>query len=387
MAHPSRMMGPDSMRLPTSLQNLPPLMVVAALALSGAAESARAATLPPHDALRVLVVSDEVNPHALSPAELTQPGDLTALLLDPAIGLALSADPDALVEIPTDEIERATSLLTVGRSDPAAYDVLVYFAHRIPAQGADPPGRQAAFTAAVESFLRAGGGVVSFHHGSYAWPGKTAMLELVGAQANGAVPWDTVNGQDVIAVNPGHFACATGVVYDGLRRHAAPSWGIADADYPYFANVPDERYPTFTINPTARDFETIFVSDYVDGGTTHLLGFTHRDPAWEGIVVGYQPGEYQPNACDPAGPNAQVLVNAIVFAANALAPAEPRLLVGRSPGGALLSWIGGGPEWAVHASASPADVRGAAQRMTRLLEDSYFDGGSAALTFYSIESR
>ena len=42
---------------------------------------AAAAVLPPHGPLRILIVSDEVNPHGLSDAELTQPGDLLAAIL------------------------------------------------------------------------------------------------------------------------------------------------------------------------------------------------------------------------------------------------------------------------------------------------------------------
>jgi hypothetical protein len=62
--------------------------------------------------------------------------------------------------------------------------------------------------------------------------------------------------------------------------------------------------------------ELLFASNYVDNGSTHVLGFTHRRPAWSGVVVAYQPAEYQPNALDDlAGNNFQILANAIYYAA------------------------------------------------------------------------
>jgi hypothetical protein len=36
------------------------------------------ANLPPHGPLRILIVSDEVNPHSLPDEELTQPGSISA---------------------------------------------------------------------------------------------------------------------------------------------------------------------------------------------------------------------------------------------------------------------------------------------------------------------
>jgi len=216
------------------------------------------------------------------------------------------------VEIATDDEALATPLLMVPRTDPAAYDVLVYFSHRVAADTAD----QDAFTAAVEAFLTAGGGVVSFHHGAYGGSGKSVMQELLGATASGSVPWDIVDGQNVINVMPGHFVTENGVEYTGTRSYADPALGIAAASYSFLNNTPDERYPTFTVNPTAGIFTPLFASDYDQGGTTHLLGFVHRQPGWAGRVVAYQPGEYQPNALDDlAGNNFQILANAIYFAA------------------------------------------------------------------------
>jgi hypothetical protein len=296
------------------VQRNPPIAIAVALLALALAVPARAATLPPHGPLRILIVSDQVNPHGLSNAQLTQPGDLTVALTAPDAGLNLDAAPDAVREIGTDDLAQATAALSVPIDDPAAYDVLVYFAHRIPFGGAGPT-LQAAFVAAVDAFLVAGGGVVSFHHGAYLTAGKEAMLDLVGGTASGAVPWDTVEGQNVIDVAPGHFVTTNGVEYSGSVAYADLPRGVPAGSYAYFNNVPDERYPTFQLNPGAGAIEMLFASDYVQGGSTHVLGFTHRRPAWAGVVVAYQPGEYQPHALDDRdGNNFQVLANAIVYA-------------------------------------------------------------------------
>ncbi len=272
---------------------------------------APAATLPPHDPLRILIVSDEVNPHALSAAELTQPGDISAALVAPDSGIAI----DVVTEIATDDLPDATAALAVLPPAPAAYDVLIYFAHRIP-NGAGGAAAQAAFVAAVDDFLVAGGGVVSFHHGAYFTTGKEGILDLIGGTASGAVPWNTVSGQNVIDVAPGHFVTANAVTYSSTTAYADVSRGVPAGTYGVFNNTPDERYVDFEINAGAGNVEMLFGSDYVENGTTHVLGFTHRRPAWAGVVVAYQPGEYQPNALDDrSGNNFQILANAILYAA------------------------------------------------------------------------
>lgn len=297
-----------------------PVAVAALLAL---AAPARGATLPPHGPLRILIVSDQVNPHGLTNAQLTQPGDLTVALTALDAGLNLEGAPDAVREIGTDDLAQATAALSVPIDDPAAYDVLVYFAHRIPVGGTGP-ALQAAFVAAVDAFLVAGGGVVSFHHGAYLTAGKEAMLDLIGGTATGAVPWDTVEGQDVIDVAPGHFVTTNGVEYTGTVVYADLPRGVPAASYAYFNNTPDERYPTFELNPGAGAIEMLFASDYVQGGSTHVLGFTHRRPSWAGVVVAYQPGEYQPHALDDRdGNNFQILANAIVYASLGATTAAP----------------------------------------------------------------
>jgi FlgD Ig-like domain len=279
-----------------------------------------AATLPSHQPLRILIVSDEVNPHGLSNAQLTQPGDLSATLVRPGTGLSLDASPDAVREIPTDSLPLATAALSVPITDAAAYDVLIYFAHRIP-NTANATQQQADFVTAVEAFLVAGGGLISFHHGSYASTGKAAILDIIGGTASGAVPWNTVEGQNVIDVAPGHFITTNGIEYSSSITYADPSRGIPSAVYPLFNNTPDERYPNFQINLSAGSITMLFASDYVEGGSTHVLGFTHRRPNWSGVVVAYQPAEYQPNALDDLeGNNFQILANAIVYAAHGALP-------------------------------------------------------------------
>ncbi len=264
----------------------------------------------PHPPLRILIVSDEVNPHGLPPEDLTQPGDLS-LALGGLPGLHLDTGPEALHEIATDDLEQATARLTLARSDPAAYDVLIYFAHRIPS-GADGTTRQETFVAAVDGFLAQGGGVISFHHGIYRTAGKQSMQALLGAEATGTVVWNTQDGQNVIATAPWHFVSRYGLVFDDLVEFQDPALGIPLAEYPFFNNTPDERYPSFELLPGSGDIEILFASDYDTQG--HLLGYLHTRPEWTGVVLVYQPGEYQPHALEP-GNNLQILLNAIVFVA------------------------------------------------------------------------
>lgn len=274
-----------------------------------------AATLPPHPPLRILIVSDEVNPHGLSDEELTQPGDLSAAFLAPGAGLHL--DPLVGVrELATDDIAQATALLELPREDPSAVDVFVYFAHRIPG-GPDGASHQEAFVVALEAFLERGGGVVSFHHGVYQTAGKESVQAVLGGVATGGVTWDETEGQNVLAVAPGHFVSTWEVEYPGTLPYDDAGLGIPAGDYDAFSNVPDERYPTFVLHPEAASIEVLFASDYDQNGSRHLLGFTHRRPTWRGVVFVYQPGEHQPTALDDLdGNNFQILANGIVWVAS-----------------------------------------------------------------------
>lgn len=275
-----------------------------------------AADLPPHAPLRILIVSDYVNPHGLPPADLTEPGDISFALMQPDNGLNISLTPDSVLEIPTNSIEIATAALSVELCEPAAYDVLIYFAHRIPNNGSSSnnTARQEAFTQAVENYLIAGGSMLSFHHGSYLTSGKQSIQSVIGASAFGSVPWNVVDGQNVINVAPGHFITTNAIEYTNFTFYGDPESGVPMGVYLYFNNTPDERYLNYVINDDAGDFKVLFGSNYSQNGSTHLLGFVHKRPQWKGIVFGYQPGEYQPNALDDLdGNNFQILANAILY--------------------------------------------------------------------------
>lgn len=286
-------------------------------ALAAFTATALAQTLPPHAPLRILVVSDEVNPHGLPPAQLTQPGDIAAALAATPV-LSLAADAEALLEIPTDQIEQATLRLQRPPTAADAYDVVIYFAHRIPA-GANAQARQEAFVTALQRFVAAGGGLVSFHHGVYYSAGKESLQQLLGAQATGAVPWNTVDGQNVINVAPGHFVSSNGLSYAQTLAYADAVFGVAPGQYGYFNNTPDERYPTLQLLAGPGVRTPLFASNYTDNGSTHVLGYSWRQPDWAGIVLVYQPGEYQPHALGAGNPNFQILLNALVYPAQVAA--------------------------------------------------------------------
>jgi hypothetical protein len=269
---------------------------------------AKAQILPAHEPLDILIVSDEVNPHMLVDEDLMQPGDLLTIL-----GSTLALNSHIISEVTTNEIELATAALSLAIDHQDRPEVLIYFSHRIPDNGNDANGRQAAFVAAVENFLQTGGGVISFHHGIYMTAGKQPMQDLLGSQATGAVPWDTVTGQDVIYVGDDHFIGSHQINYTGTNSYENPSHGIALNNYPYFNNTPDERYPQMDFNTgnTACEIETLYESNYSDNGNQHLLSYTKQCPNWTSKVFVYQPGEYQPNAT--SGNNLQILINAIYY--------------------------------------------------------------------------
>lgn len=267
-----------------------------------------AQVLPPHESLDILIVSDEVNPHGLTDGELMQPGDLSNLLSN-----TVTLNTSSVLEFDTNDIEQATARLNLSPSDANWPEVLIYFAHRIPNNGNDAAGRQAAFVAATEQYLQAGGGVISFHHGAYLTAGKQAIQDLLGSQATGGVPWDTVNGQDVIFVGGSHFIGTHQISYTGVTTYSHPAHGVVADNYPFFNNTPDERYPQMDYNNgnSGCELETLFESNYSDNGNQHLLGYSKQCPGWLSKVVVYQPGEYQPNAT--SGHNLQILLNAIYY--------------------------------------------------------------------------
>lgn len=267
--------------------------------------TAQAQSLPAHDSINILIVSDEVNPHGLSDADLMQPGDLTT-----ALNAVTILNTQNLTEVGTDQIELATQALNLVVNHQDRPDVLIYFSHRIPN---NDQGRQAAFVTAVDNFLQTGGGVISFHHGIYLTNGKQPIQDLLGGEAVGAVPWNTVNGQDVIYVGGDHFIGSHAINYDGTTTYSHPDHGVVAANYPYFNNTPDERYPQMDFNTanTGCDIDVLFESNYADNGNQHLLAYTKQCADWTSKVFVYQPGEYQPNAT--TGNNFQILLNAIYY--------------------------------------------------------------------------
>lgn len=292
-----------------------------------------AADLPAHGPLRVLIVSDSVNPNMLSDAELTQAGDLEAALEGPATGLNI----DSVLEVSSQCVDEALAALAV----PTDYTTMIYFAHRS-ARGCDMVDRQAALTAAVEAFLIAGGGVVVFHHGIYQDAGKEAILQLFGGTA-GSIGWDTNVGQNIINVADGHFVTANGVEYTGMLNYADMQHGVPAGDYAYFNNTPDERYPALNVLSLPGETRTIlFASDYNNNGATHVIGWDLQRPGWAGRVVFYQPGEWQPQALDDVnGNNFQILANAIVHVSGAGDPPDETTGGEASTGDETMSATGG----------------------------------------------
>lgn len=260
------------------------------------------AKLPEHEPIEILVISDSVNPSGLSDSELIQAGDLGAALTDPSSPLATSF----VHEIGSACVDEALGVLDAG-----APDVIVYFAHE-PAKLCDGRDVQAELTAAMELHLELGGGVVVFHHGIYEVPGKEAILQLLGGRAD-RLQWSPVPGQTVVNVAPDHFVTTHALVYPAAVELGDADLGISPGLYESFTNEPDERYPGLQLSTVAgEERELLFASDY-DG--TQVLGYDLRRPGWTGHVVLYQPGEHAPTILDPAGPNFQILVNAIYYAA------------------------------------------------------------------------
>lgn len=290
-------------------------MRIAWLVLSSSlvASTASAAELPPHGPLRIVVVSDSVNPNNLSDAELTQAGDLEAALAGPNTGLNV----DSVVEVDSQCVDDALTAL----ADPAT-TTLIYFAHRS-ARRCDDSDGQVALTAAVEALLVSGGGVVMYHHGIYQDAGKEPILQLLGGTA-GSIQWDTNSGQNIINVADGHFVTSNSVEYAGMAMYADMQNGVPAAQYPYFNNTPDERYPALTLLKLPGETRTVlFASDYAANGDVHTIGYDLQRPGWLGRVVFYQSAEYQPHALDDVdGNNFQILANALVHVSPAGEPPE-----------------------------------------------------------------
>jgi hypothetical protein len=284
-------------------------LAAAALLLACAAltaGSSLAAVLPDHLPVSLLIVADEVNPHRLADAELTQPEDLA-----PALTAADSPLKTAAVTTVSSLCIDA-ALDALAAAEPP--DVVLYFAHRA-ATHCNGNEAQADFTRLIEQGLQQGLGVVVLHHGWYVdifTPGaKDALLELLGAKTN-SIAWDTNTGQRVYNVGGSHFVSSNGLAYTQQGSFAGTG-DVAARTYPYFVNLPDELYADTTLLTAPGETRTpLFATDSLG---ERLLGYVLSRPGWEGRVVAYQPGEYQPNALDDRkGPNFQILVNALYFA-------------------------------------------------------------------------
>ncbi len=303
----------------------------------------QAATLPEHDPLRVVIVSDEVNPHGLPAEQLTQPGEIGVALEAAGSGINLAS----VSEVGSECIDDAVDALESG-----SVDVMIYFAHRAASLCGGGDG-QTALTAATQTHLRSGGGVVVFHHGIYTAAGKQPILELLGGTA-GQIAWDTNAGQDVINVAPDHFVTSNGIEYGSDREFGADELGVPQGAYGVFNNTPDERYPGTQLLTVPDEIRTtLFASDY-QGSV--VLGYDLRRPDWSGHVVLYQPGEYQPAALDDLdGNNFQVLANAIYYVGTTQdEPTDPTGDATESGG------TGDGDETGPDASDSASDTGGQA---------------------------
>jgi len=265
-----------------------------------------AATLPGHPALSILIIADEVNPHGLNDAELSQPEDLAPALSASDSGLNTS-------RVITVNSQCADDALTALQSEQAP-DVVLYFAHRA-ALSCDGENAQPALTRFLEEGLKSGLGIVVLHHGLYVdfinRGAKAELLHLIGAESD-SIEWNTETGQRVINVANDHFITSNGITYDQKLAFAGTT-EVKAGTYPAFTNVPDELYEITRLHEVAGESRSpLFVSD---SGDPRLLGYVLQRNGWSGRVVVYQPGEYQPNALDNrAGPNFQILINALYFA-------------------------------------------------------------------------
>jgi ABC-type cobalt transport system substrate-binding protein len=266
-----------------------------------------AAELPEHEPVSMLIFADEVNPHRLADTDLTQPQDL-------APALTATDSPLHIAEISTVNSQCADAALdTLASANPP--DVVLYFAHRA-AKRCDGSDAQTKFTQLLKDGLGRGLGVVVLHHGLYidfVTPGaKDSLLQLLGARSN-SIAWDTTNGQRVFNVAGAHFVTSNGMAYTQQAAFNGAA-GVAAGVYPYFVNLPDELYAdTIMLEEEGEVRSLLFASD---SGGERILGYTLTRTGWKGRVVAYQPAEYQPNALDDHdGPNYQILVNAVYYAA------------------------------------------------------------------------
>ena len=269
--------------------------------------SAWSATLPPHQAISILIIADEVNPHNLNNTELTQPEDFAPALESPGSALSIAS----ISNVNSQCVDQALTALVTS----AKPDVVLYFAHR-GATTCAGENAQPQLTALVQQGLEQGMGLVVLHHGLYVdfinRGVKADLLHLIGSEAD-SIEWNIDSGQQVINVSGGHFIASNGIDYVGQASFAGFE-EVSAGTYPAFTNKPDELYEIIREHRVAGEQRTpLFVTD---SATPRMLGYVLKRSEWSGIVVTYQPGEYQPNALDDrAGANFQILVNALYYAA------------------------------------------------------------------------
>ncbi len=279
------------------------LLTLALACLNGT--SIEAAVLPKHKPVSLLIFADEVNPHKLAPADITQPQDLA-----PALTTDTPLLTSSVITVNSQCADDALAALASAKRP----DVILYFAHRA-AKHCDGSDAQPEFTQLLERGLQQGLGVVVLHHGLYvdifSKGAKDAVLALIGGRAN-SIAWDTTAGQRVFNVGGKHFVSSNGITYTQQAPFAGVG-AVAAGTYPYFVNLPDELYSDTVMLEAADETRTpLFASD---SKGERLLGYALTRPGWKGRVVAYQPAEYQPNALDDHnGPNYQILVNALYFA-------------------------------------------------------------------------
>ena len=280
----------------------------AALALATCCgATTQAATLPEHAPFDLLIVADEVNPHRLGDAELTQPEDIAPALMAPDSALNLANT------LTVDSQCADQALMQLAALQPPA--AVLYFAHRA-AKHCDGSDAQPQFTQLLRQGLERGIGVVVLHHGWYVdiftSGAKDELLALLGVKTN-SIRWDTTEGQRVYVVGGAHFVSSNGIDVNEQAAFAGTG-AVAAGTYPYFTNAPDELYADTVLLEEAGEQRTPLFA--TDSHGQRLLGYSLTREGWQGRVIAYQPGEYQPNALDDRnGVNYQILVNAIYYAA------------------------------------------------------------------------
>ena len=152
-----------------------PLQITALILLLLAPLYSIGATLPVHPPLSILIIADEVNPHNLSNANLTQPEDLAPALSASDNGLNIGRIRTVNSQCAD---EAATAL-----QDSELPDVVLYFAHRA-AAFCNGNNAQPTLTTLIRTGLESGMGLLALHHGLYVGftnrGAKAELLQMIG---------------------------------------------------------------------------------------------------------------------------------------------------------------------------------------------------------------